>query len=450
MKALVLSHISELLGGAERSMLDVFDAWAKERGVTPEFIVRKPVKSLGGEFDKRGWKYHAVEYTFWSDGRPPESAEAKFKQAAANARAVFEIEGIIKSSKPDIVMTNSVVCPWAAIAAYFQGVPHVWFVREYGDLDHGRIYEIGRAGTLADVGTMSDIVATISEALARHLGNYMDPAKLQVLYNPFNMEEISAKAAESVPSPYRHDGCLKLVITGNLAPSKGQLDVIEAVGELVQDGKNIELCVIGAAGEADYMAAIGAAIKQFGIADRVHLLGRQANPLAYVAMADVGIMTSRMEGFGRVTFEYITLGKPVVGANSGATPEIVPNGKAGTLYTAGDNNELIKAIRGYAEHPERIAAHGAYALAHARSMMTGEYTAKKLFDRVDALLKHPPAPKVPLHYAHAWLEYTQLAEQYLQEAGAVSLKNIVRQRGRRKLKRIYQNVRTSVAKRTGK
>ncbi len=40
---LVLSHISDMLGGAERSMLDVFDNLSKKYDVRPEFIMREPV-----------------------------------------------------------------------------------------------------------------------------------------------------------------------------------------------------------------------------------------------------------------------------------------------------------------------------------------------------------------------------------------------------------------------
>lgn len=150
-KILVLSHISELLGGAERSMVDVFDYWAARYNIEPEFIVREPVKSLGPALDKRGWKYHALNYTFWSDGRPPVHPQQILHNAAQNARAVQAIEEIIAKSKPDVVMTNSIVCPWAALAAQNARVPHVWFAREYGDLDHGRVFEIGREKTWQDI-----------------------------------------------------------------------------------------------------------------------------------------------------------------------------------------------------------------------------------------------------------------------------------------------------------
>src|SRR6185436_3087906 len=98
-KILVLSHISDLLGGAERSMLDVFDYWTAHYGIEPEFVLREPLKSLAPALEKRGWKYYPLRYTFWSDGRPPTQPQDILANAAHNARAVQAIEEIIRQSK---------------------------------------------------------------------------------------------------------------------------------------------------------------------------------------------------------------------------------------------------------------------------------------------------------------------------------------------------------------
>ena len=43
-------------------------------------------------------------------------------------------------------------------------------------------------------------------------------------------------------------------------------------------------------------------------------------------------MCSKAEGFGRVTAEFMSWGKPVIGRDSGATPEIVEDRVSGFLY----------------------------------------------------------------------------------------------------------------------
>ncbi len=449
MKVLILSHISELLGGAERSMLDVVELWVKDYGIEPELILRKPIRSLAGELQKRGWKYHVMDYTFWSDARPPVDSESKFRQASQNTMAVLEIEKIIKKTKPDVVMTNSMVSPWAGVAAHYQGVPHIWFVREYGDLDHGRLFEIGREKTWQDVGKLSSVVITISQALAGHLAKYMPKEKIRILYNPFNIDEIQVKADEPIANPYRKGDSLKLVIIGNLSPSKGQHEVVEAVGRLNDEGFNIELCIVGDKGPDKYLKTVKQSIKKHKIKRKVHFVGRHINPLPFVKNADVCLMTSRREAFGRVTFEYLVLGKPVVGANSGATPEMVKDGVNGFLYKAGDIESLTGSIRKYAIQPNLIAEHGPASVKRAQAMMAGEYNAKDLYTYITEAIKNFK-PEQPLHISHQWLSYPTLAQQYIDDTRAISLKIILKQRSRRKAKWIYKNLRTSIAKKTGK
>lgn len=449
MKILVLSHISELLGGAERSMLDVVELWSKQYKVEPEFILRKPIKSLAAELQKRGWKYYVLDYTFWSDARPPIDSESKFRQASQNTSAVLEIEKIIQKTRPDVVMTNSMVSPWAALAAYYQGVPHVWFVREYGDLDHGRIFEMGRQKTWQDVGRLSTVIVTISEALAAHLSRYMPAEKIRILYNPFNIKEIISKAKSEKVKPFRRADSLKLVIIGNLSPSKGQHEVVEAVGRLNDEGLLVELCIVGDKGPDKYLKTVQKSIRQHKLRRKVHFVGRHPNPLPYVQAADIGLMTSRREAFGRVTFEYLVLGKPVVGANSGATPEMVEDGVNGFLYEVGNIDSLVAAIKKYATNRGLIDKHGAASTKRAEAMMKGEYNAKDLYKYVTKAIKSFQ-PEQPLNITHQWLCYPELAQQYIDDTRAISLKVILRRRSLRKAKWIYKNVRTSIAKRTGK
>lgn len=449
MKVLFLSHISELLGGAERSMLDVVELWVKEHGLEPEFILRKPIKSLGGELQKRGWKYYVLDYTFWSDGRPPVDSEGKFRQSWQNTTTVLAIEKIIQKSKPDVVMTNSMVAPWAAIAAYYQAVPHVWFVREYGDLDHGRQFLMSRQQTWEDVGKLSTIVVTISEALAAHLAKYMPKDKIRILYNPFNVDEISQRAAESASSPFKSKDSLKLVILGNLSPSKGQLEVVEAVGRLNDEGLNVELCIVGDRGPDNYYQQVKKAIKSHKLKKQIHFVGRQANPLPYVRLADVGLMTSRREAFGRVTFEYLALGKAVVGADSGATPEMVKDGVNGYLFKPSDPASLATAIKKYVTQPGLISKHGQASAERAKAMLNGEYNADDLYQAVQAAVKNYQ-PEQPLHISHLWLDNPNLAEEFINDTRTLTLKTLLRQRAKRRAKWIYKNTRTSIAKKTGK
>ncbi len=442
LKVLVLSHISELVGGAEKSLLDVFDIWADEYSIKPEFILRIPVGTLGNALKKRGWKYYELDYTFWSEANPPKTKTAITKAHEKNTRAVLEIEKIIKKTKPDLVITNSVVCPWAAIAAYKQKVPHIWFVREYGDLDHGRIYEIGQKKTLEDVGNLSELVIANSKELKKHLEKYIDKKKLTVAYNSFDLDKLNKLSKAKVKNPFSGKSSLKLVATGSLTPSKGQLDIVKAVAELNGKGINTELCLVGSNGPREYEDEIHKVIKENDLKKKVHLVGHQKNPLAFVAKADVGIMASRMEAFGRVTFEYMAIGKPVVGTNSGGTPEMVEENKNGYLHKSGDIKGLVSKLENYANDKTLIKKHGANSAKKAKAMMGSEYSAREVFKKVQAAAGKRKSNK-PINYLKNMPDYERMANESRTTAFAKSAKRNLRAkagRGYRLSRRIARKV----------
>ena len=440
MKILVLSHISELLGGAERSMLEVISHWEKTHGIKPEFILRKPVLSLGPEITKRGWKYHALDYTFWSDSKPPDKPDTIYYQGLNNSRAVLEIEELIEKIKPDIVLTNSVVCPWAAIAAYHKNVPHVWFVREYGDLDHGRdYYLLGREKTYQDVDAMSDLVVANSKTLADYLSKYIEKNKITTLYNPFDIKKLQTQATKSSENPFRYKDSIKLALTGNLARSKGQLDIVKIVGECNRDGVNTELALVGRSNDDDYHKEIRNKVKKDGTDGKVHIVGFKKNPLPIIQQADIGLMMSQMEAFGRVTFEYLALGKPVIGRKSGATTEMVKNGVNGFLFEK--ENQIKDFIEKYSDN-ELLKKHGAESLKTAKRMMEGKETVDNVYKEVAKLKGKKKNNTKYLNISKTWLLYPSQSEDHIDYSHTMSLWRILFLRTKRKLKHLYKKVKS--------
>lgn len=436
MKILILSHSSEM-AGAERSMFDLLDYWTKKHDVRPHLIIRRPFKDMLPEIKRRNWDYTAMVYTNWSQRTPSKKPGDIFRNATFNSSAVGAIEKLIEQHKPDVVMTNTIVSPWAAIAAYFQGVPHVWFVREYGDIDHSHVFELGKEKMLQDIDTMSDLVVTNSKTLTKHVGEHVDKAKLTTLYTPFDLDLLSRKAAQKAINPFKDKESLKLVITGKIAPSKGQAEATEAVGKLIEKGYKVELCVIGLPVDPEDAEPLSKVISQYQLHDKVHLVGHQSNPLAILAQADVGIMASRQEAFGRVTFEYMATGRPVVGANSGATPEMIDHGKNGLLYKLGDSADLVQQLEKYAKDRSVLKSHGVAAKRKAEAMMHSDHNADQLWTMVNELIKNKsPRPKV-LNFSRRWLDYPIIAQRFIDDTHALAFRRIVYLKARHRAKRLY-------------
>ncbi len=404
-------------------MVDLFDYWTKKGWVEPHFIIRRPLKNIVPELKRRGWAYTPLYYTNWSQRNPSKRAEDVFRNATFNTKAVFAIEKLIGKVQPDVIMTNTIVSPWAAIAAYFQGIPHAWFVREYGDIDHKHVFELGREKMLQDVDMLSGLIVTNSKTLARYVKGYVEKTKVTPLYTPFDIPALERKSEQRAPNPFKNPNSLKLVITGKITPSKGQAEAAEAVAKLIERGYEAELCVIGTPKEPKDDDPLRRMISRHKLESRVHLIGEQSNPLAILRQADIGIMASRQEAFGRVTFEYMVTRRPVVGANSGATPELIDDDVNGYLFESGSAQSLYEQLVKYARDKDLITKHGEAARRKAERMMQGEHNAEALFDKVQALALQKPLVR-PLNFAHRWLEYPGIAQQYIEDSKAISIKRI--------------------------
>ncbi|MGV7643106.1 glycosyltransferase, partial [Mycobacterium kansasii] len=61
--------------------------------------------------------------------------------------------------------------------------------------------------------------------------------------------------------------------------------------------------------------------------------------------ADLLLLCSDHEPFGRVIIEAMSQGTPVVGTRGGGVPEIIEHGMSGFMYEIGNTDELAQYIR---------------------------------------------------------------------------------------------------------
>ncbi len=135
------------------------------------------------------------------------------------------------------------------------------------------------------------------------------------------------------------NGRYKLLYVGNLIESKGVLDLLEAFQSLKNTYPKLSLTFIGKGYLTDYIMLISKQVKD------ISLLGPIENSILpdYISDFDILILPSHYEGLGMVLIEALSLGKPVIGANTGGIPEIV-NEKTGLLFNPGNITDLTDCI----------------------------------------------------------------------------------------------------------
>jgi len=378
MKVCFISH-SAAKGGAERSLLELVEV-LKERGIE-SYVVLPAHGPLVEELTKRGIIFYILSYKWWMGKDSP--IWKRIGRVMLNLVTTISLVLRIKRWKCDAVCTNTVTVAVGAFAARLLGLPHLWYIREFGYEDHGLIFDLGSKISLWLIDRLSTICVVNSNAVAQKYQEYIDPSKLRVVYQSVSVpQDISAER-----DPIERNTGIRCAIVGALQEGKNQKEAILAIGELVHAGINAELFIVGD-GNPKYRDYLQKLVLENELDRYVKFIGYAENPLPFVRGADIVLMCSRNEAFGRVTVEAMKMGKPVIGARSGGTAELIRDGFNGFLYTPGDYKELAHKIKYLHEHPDAVRDMGYNGLQWATERFNQERYGKEMLSILQQLMEY--------------------------------------------------------------
>ena len=368
-----ISH-SARLGGAELCLVELAEGLVKLFGADVEVVLPAP-GPLGEHLAAVGARTRVVRNFGWATARAPRPVGVAL--AAFNAVAALRLAAMLRHRRPDVVATNSVINPAGAYAAHLAGVPHIWLVNEYGDLDHGYRFLLGIARSLREVDRLSARVVTCSRALARRVSEYVQADKVEVAYYAVTF----GLGREPSPAPGR-PGAPKLLILGRKHPGKGQLDAVLALQRVRQRGGAATLRVVGEA-QGRHAHELVRLCAGMGPDCGVTFVPRVPDAVAEIDACDVLLLCSRCEAFGRVVVEAMKRGRPVIAARAGGAEELVMDSGGGLLYPPGDDAALADAIERLGSNPSEARRMGAAGRAWAERNCTMERYARAFLDVVE-------------------------------------------------------------------
>ena len=166
-------------------------------------------------------------------------------------------------------------------------------------------------------------------------------AKIRVIYNPIDIQEIELLAQEKGEHPWFYEKVPVIISVGRLTKAKGYPYLLKAFS-LVRRSLLCKLMIIGD-GE-DKKELIGMA-KDLDIEKDMELLGFQKNPFNYMARSSLFVLSSLYEGFSNVILEAMALGLPIVSTDCPSGPsEIIEHKKNGLLVPIKNEKALAQAI----------------------------------------------------------------------------------------------------------
>lgn len=185
----------------------------------------------------------------------------------------------------------------------------------------------------------ADLVIAVSKALCQRMEKLfgVKPICISNIVDTdiFKVRAEDAMGCESKPFSF--------ITVANLTPNKRVDLVIDAVAELIKEGKNLSMTI---AGDGEERAFIEEKIGKYGISSHVRMLGKidRKKICEELSLADCFVLTSKSETFGLAYIEAIASGLPVIATRCGG-PEDFVSEENGLLIERDSLNELVEAMR---------------------------------------------------------------------------------------------------------
>ena len=344
MNVLFVTHYIYMMG-ANRSMLQLM-LELREHGVNPIVLLpshrlrkKHSEKTLVDYLEENGISYIPAPFRM-----------AKMSSTALTSAVYIynhlRYPGILRKvtkHEIDLVHTNSSVTDIGAFLSRRLGVPHVWHLREYGDLDYNLAVPFGRWFERRYFGGHNHFIA-ISESIRNHYTDKIPENDISVIYN-------GIKVPETTDSK-RPDNIINICIVGYITPQKRQLDVVKAIHQLSETygPEQLHLYLVGREVKS-YADEIRQYISRHSLDKYVTFTGQIDDICGFMQGMHIGVLSSASEAFGRVTVEYMMNSLAVIASDGGASREIITEGVDGLLYPVGDIEALSSALASLIDTP---------------------------------------------------------------------------------------------------
>jgi len=305
----------------------------------------------------------------------------------ADLRTLWVVFTLMRSFRPVIVHTHTAKAGFIGrLAARLARVPVV--IHTY----HGHVLSgyFGRLETLVYrsieriLARGSDCLVAVSDAVKRDLLRLRigDDHKIRVI--PLGLE-LRGLAGELPRGCLRKEsGCASdsplVGVVGRLVAIKDLPTFLTAAQLVTQSHPEVRFAVVGDGEERTLLEGQSRALGLEGI---VYFHGWKRDTREIFGDLDIVVNCSRNEGTPVALIEGLAAARPVVATSVGGTPDLLGQGRYGTLVPAGEPAELAKAIIASLEDKEGARLR---SLAGQQYVLT-QHTVERLVADIDALYR---------------------------------------------------------------
>lgn len=321
MKVAYVLNSPKALGGASKAFKTMLNG-LRQRGIVPIIIL--PARGqMYDELSGMGLtcfttNFRSNVYPYWRSLKDkvlflPRLAARQFLRYKARRALLQRLrhEGIA------LIHTNVGVVDLGFWASRRLGVPHIYHIREYADLDFGMHYFPRKECFKKQLEADNSFSICITRDIQRHHGQEESP-RSRVIYDGI------CPALSTRPAMAWGDYFL---FAGRLEHTKGLDILLDAYAICQQNGWNVlPLKVAGRVSEADYTERIHQFVSEHRLDDKVTFLGERSDINTLFCEARALVVPSRHEGFGLCMPEAMFNGCLVLAHDTAGTHEQLENG----------------------------------------------------------------------------------------------------------------------------
>ena len=220
-------------------------------------------------------------------------------------------------------------------------------------------------------------MTTISEYLRAETQRVFSTDKeIRVISNFVNCEIYRPHRDTELRARYAAPDEKLLIHVSNFRPVKRILDCVRLLAQLNRETPSRLLMV----GDGPDRGPAQALARELSVQDRVIFVGKQLSVAPLLAIADLSLLPSEMEGFGLAALEAAACGVPTIASDVGGLPEVIDPGSNGFLVPVGDVEAMSRAALSLFGDAEKQRAFGEAARHSAET----RYAASRIIPQYEA------------------------------------------------------------------
>lgn len=284
-------------------------------------------------------------------------------------RAVFELRGLIKKEKPDIVHFHS------SKAGTVGRLANIGLKSKSIFTVHGWAFTDGISSRFKKnvfrlieklVAPFSDLIICVSEYDFK-IGirdKVINQDKAVVIHNGVPNPKNFNTSDKTIHNPIR------LVMTARFSPQKDQKNLINAVSNLNKN--DFKLIFVG---DGETLSQNKKLVEELGLQDNVDFVGFKKDVTPYLKNSDIYILSTNYEGLPISIIEAMSYALPIIAIDVGGNSELVINNG----YLVHNKGELIDALNILINNTNLIKKFG----IESYKLFKNEYLLQKCMDKTN-------------------------------------------------------------------